>query len=66
MRWLKQFKDILDKNPEITDAELFRAFPELKNDQERMTWALVYWHDREIVPEFQPWWKKVLQKLWNR
>jgi hypothetical protein len=64
MRWLKKFKEILDNNPEITDAELFRAFPELKSDPQRMDAALMYWKYDAIPVEFMPWWRKMIDKLW--
>lgn len=64
MRWLKKFKKTVDTNPEVTDAELFRAFPELKYEQKRMDAALMYWKHGAVAVEFLPWWQKLFNKLW--
>lgn len=60
MRWLKDFKSLLENNPDVTDAELFRAFPELRFDQQRLNGALLYWR-YGIVAEY---FKKIT--LWDR
>lgn len=67
MKWLKQFKDILDNNPGTTDIELFRAFPELQGSQERLSAALLYWRFGIIAEEFKrvPLWKRLIKSIWN-
>jgi len=37
----------------MSDAELFRAFPELKGEQRLLTYALLYWRHGIIVDEFR-------------
>jgi hypothetical protein len=64
MKWLEDFKEMVDNNPEMSDGELFRAFPELQFNQDRLTWALVYWHDQVVVPEFMPAVRK--ETIWQR
>ncbi len=53
MRWLDDFKKMIDNNPEVSDGELFRAFPELQFKEERMNAALLYWNRGIVVPEFK-------------
>lgn len=62
MKWLKDFKRMIDDSPEITDPELYRAFPELKGDSRRMDAALIYWKYGVVAEEFKTRW----QKLWTR
>lgn len=63
MRWLKDFKRMIDDRPEISDAELFRAFPELKGDGGRMDAALLYWKYGVVADEYKTRWQKLWQTI---
>lgn len=67
MKWLEQLKELLVNNPETSDAEIFRAFPELKYDQKLLTAALMYVHYGHVALEFRKdsKWKRFLKFLTN-
>lgn len=54
---------MLEDAPEITDAELYRAFPELRSDPKRMDAALLYWKYGIVADEFKTRWQKLWQKI---
>jgi hypothetical protein len=60
MKWLQQFKEIVDNNPGVSDIELFKAFPELKGKPELLTAALMYWRYEVVAEEFKK------QSAWSR
>lgn len=62
MKWLQQFKAVIDSQPFVTDAELYRAFPELQYKPERMDAALLFWHLGIVAPEFT----EPKKTLWQR
>lgn len=60
MKWLQQFKEIVDNNPDVSDIELFKAFPELKGKPELLTAAFMYWRYEVVAEEFKK------QSAWSR
>lgn len=60
MKWLQRFKEIVDNNPDVSDIELFKAFPELKGKPELMTAALMYWRYEVVADEFKK------RSVWSR
>lgn len=60
MKWLQQFKEIVDNNPDVSDIELFKSFPELKGKPELLTAALMYWRYEVVAEEFKK------QSAWSR
>lgn len=67
MKWLKQFKEIVDNNPDVSDLDLFRSFPELKGRQDLLSAAFLYWRYEIVAEEFikEPIWKRIVKYILN-